>query len=300
MFSRIIVGHDHHAGGQDALALGHLLAEATGAELIVAGVIPMGPALIDTEVLFRMQSRSFTDAISERAGTVGAEPRVYHSQSVARGLNDLADEAGADLIVVGSSRRGKVGQVLAGHIALQLLHGSRCAVAVAPDGYADDPPASLDSIVVGVDGAREAQAAAAAAVDVAGATGASVRLVAVQQAPAVMYGPGAVAGSHDKLEAAIRGYLQHDLDSAAAAFPADAKPETELLDGDPGELLRDAASEASLLMLGSRGFGPLGRVVLGSTDARLLKAAPCPVLVWPRRAGQPERASERAPEPVAG
>jgi nucleotide-binding universal stress UspA family protein len=42
MYRKIIVGHDLRDGGDDALALGRQLAEAGGAELVVAGVVPFG------------------------------------------------------------------------------------------------------------------------------------------------------------------------------------------------------------------------------------------------------------------
>ena len=40
MYGRIIVGFDGSEGGDDAVALGRLLADRTGAELTLAGVIP--------------------------------------------------------------------------------------------------------------------------------------------------------------------------------------------------------------------------------------------------------------------
>ena len=42
MFRRIVVGHDLHEGGSDALALGRLIAAATNAKLVIAGVFPIG------------------------------------------------------------------------------------------------------------------------------------------------------------------------------------------------------------------------------------------------------------------
>ena len=42
MYRKIIVGHDLHSGGSDALALGRQLAKASDAELVVAGIFPIG------------------------------------------------------------------------------------------------------------------------------------------------------------------------------------------------------------------------------------------------------------------
>jgi nucleotide-binding universal stress UspA family protein len=39
-----------------------------------------------------------------------------------------------------------------------------------------------------------------------------------------------------------------------------------------------------LLVLGSRGFGPVMRLLIGSVSSRVIREAPCPVLVVPRPA----------------
>ena len=57
-------------------------------------------------------------------------------------------------------------------------------------------------------------------------------------------------------------------------------------------------SEVDLLVCGSRGRGPLGRVVLGSVSAGVLRKARCPVLVVPRGA-RDGFATLRAPAPAA-
>jgi len=54
-----------------------------------------------------------------------------------------------------------------------------------------------------------------------------------------------------------------------------------LLDGDPAEALLDlAASErADLIVTGSRGFGDIKSILLGSLSHELVQKSPCPVLV---------------------
>lgn len=42
MYRKIIIGHDLHSGGDDALALGREIAQAMGAQLVIAGVYPTG------------------------------------------------------------------------------------------------------------------------------------------------------------------------------------------------------------------------------------------------------------------
>jgi nucleotide-binding universal stress UspA family protein len=53
-----------------------------------------------------------------------------------------------------------------------------------------------------------------------------------------------------------------------------------------GPVLRTLLSEAGgvdLVVLGSRGYGPLGNVFLGSVSNEVVHAAPCPVMVVRRR-----------------
>jgi nucleotide-binding universal stress UspA family protein len=51
--------------------------------------------------------------------------------------------------------------------------------------------------------------------------------------------------------------------------------------GDPAEqIVSEAqAGEYDLVVVGSRGRGPVGRLLLGSVSTEVVAAAPCPVLV---------------------
>jgi nucleotide-binding universal stress UspA family protein len=65
----------------------------------------------------------------------------------------------------------------------------------------------------------------------------------------------------------------HSVDNALAAEPV-------RLDGDPAlELTRECAEGVDLLVVGSRGYGPVARVLLGSVSRKVAQEAPCPVLV---------------------
>jgi nucleotide-binding universal stress UspA family protein len=125
---------------------------------------------------------------------VGAEPEAFPAPSPAHGLHGLAEEIGADLVVVGSSRHSSLGQVLAGNVGVALLHGSPCAVAIAPRGYRER--AELTTITVGFDGSEDAALALNDAVELGRATAAGLRIVAVAEPPPIVYGkgPGARAG----------------------------------------------------------------------------------------------------------
>ena len=67
---------------------------------------------------------------------------------------------------------------------------------------------------------------------------------------------------------------------AATAMEASGR----LLDGDAVGELAEASAELDLLVLGSRGYGPVRRVLFGSVSRALARYAACPVVVVPRGA----------------
>lgn len=54
--------------------------------------------------------------------------------------------------------------------------------------------------------------------------------------------------------------------------------------GDAVEVLTLYSASLDLLIVGSRGFGPVGRLVHGSTAQHLAGTARCPLLILPRAA----------------
>lgn len=93
-------------------------------------------------------------------------------------------------------------------------------------------------------------------------------------------GRGVIVGRD--LEEAIETQLRRQLEDVARSIREDVSANTVVLCGDPVRLLADAAADADLLVVGSRGYGPLRRVLLGSTSAGLVRSVRCPVLVYPR------------------
>jgi nucleotide-binding universal stress UspA family protein len=96
---------------------------------------------------------------------------------------------------------------------------------------------------------------------------------------------------------ALRGRIQRTQTlRAAAARVLEGGPDWELTAQPalwPATGLSAVAREedARALVVGSSHLGPIGRVVLGSTAAQLLRTAPCPIAVAPRgwAAGRSER-----------
>jgi nucleotide-binding universal stress UspA family protein len=292
MYCRVLVGYEDRDQGRDALALGRQLADTTGAELVVGGVFPLD------SIRSTWTDRGVGDAedprpLEDAARSVGAETEAIPSSSPARGLRELAEETGADLVVVGSSHRGRLGRVLAGTVGTALLHGAACAVAVAPRGYRHRAGAGLGAVVVGFDGSAAARQALLTGWQLAGRVGVPLELVSVAVPPA----PPAVhiGMASDQLLEAARGRLRESLAEARGTVPAAIDVESALVTGDVAEMLADAArGPGTILIVGSRGYGSVRRVLLCSVSSELVRRAPCPVVVTPRGSDAPHGSGRSA------
>lgn len=73
--------------------------------------------------------------------------------------------------------------------------------------------------------------------------------------------------------------------SSDAAGTSGLSVDTEILDGHPADrLVAQADGDGGLIVVGSRGYGPLGAVLVGSVAAEVLREATSPVIVVPRSA----------------
>ncbi len=286
--SKIIVGVDESDRSKDAAALAALLARGTDAEIVLVCAYPYDdlPGR-GAHTDYRQYLREDAEAALERAKAgIGDTPRMRTlavvEVSPAKGIQAVATQEGASLIVIGSSARAGAGHVFAGTTAERLLHGAPCPVAVAPRGFHSHVPGDIATIAVGYDGSVEAKAALAGARTIARVRGARLRLVEVLDSawlgtPAMMQGPGFIM-TPDSLEARARNYLTE----AAESLAPDVPTEPVVAIGAPEQVLAEESHKADLVVVGSRGYGPLRAVLLGSVSGRLVREAACPVVVVPR------------------
>jgi nucleotide-binding universal stress UspA family protein len=297
MYSKIIVGFDGTDQGKDALALGKQLAGATGAEVILSGVFLLHPMMRGGgDPIAAEEERELAKQVDAAAGEAGVKSQNVGSTSVARGLHELAEKSGADLVVVGSSTDGDHGHTHLGSTATSLLHGSPCAVAVAPTGYRDATPESVSTVVVGYDGSPESKSALESASELARATGATLRLIAAAEPPPIVFGKsGGASGGWWALKEGIEDEARTQLESAQSELPADVSAETKVISDDPiSALTQEASAPGSILVLGSRGYGAVRGVMLGSVSRPIAMHTPAPVIVYPRGAHAEEHGEASA------
>lgn len=282
--SEILVGIDGSPGAQDAVAFAKQLARVTRAGLRLANAFPYDDIRTRaSNETFREVLRTDSDALLAELDGSGAAHEAVADTSPAHALHTLADEHGAALVVVGSTHRGRLGRVMPGSTGERLLHGSPCPVAIVPQGYAaEDRP--LRTIGVGYDGSEESEAALSTATELARRVGATVRVIRVFDAseigtPALMTGPSWVA-IHSDLESTQREQLERRV----AKQPSDVAVEPVFCLGSPNRELATQSETVDLMIMGSRGYGPLHAVLLGGVTHAVVRKAACPVIVLPRGA----------------
>ena len=280
MYREIIVGYDGSDRAADALALGRQLADACRAELIVAGVVQYDPVWGGYDAHFQEADAGFRAGVEAAAGSVGGTATIVPSASPSRGLHELAERTGADLVVIGSAGHGHAGETLLGGTATALLHGAPCAVGLAPRGYAERTSAPA-RVVVGYDGSEESALALDAASELARRLGSKLKLTAVAEPPPLGPGRSGSAG-WEVLEETVEQAMRERLDEAMQRVPEGIDADAVLTRGDPAEALSDAATPGTVLVVGSRVYGPVRRVLLGSVSRRLARTTQTPLIVTPR------------------
>jgi nucleotide-binding universal stress UspA family protein len=145
----IVCGVDGSADSQAALSVAARMAEQLGARLVLANAVEyvhspyatagaFGPAAaraplpetLDEQV---RAGERLLEMMAEQAGLDQAERRVVTGFAAER-LADLADEEGAELIVVGSRGRGAFKAAFLGSVSTSLIGVARCPVLVVPPG----------------------------------------------------------------------------------------------------------------------------------------------------------------------
>ena len=140
------------------------------------------------------------------------------------------------------------------------------------------------------DGSDESRAALRTAADLAETVGGTLRVLAVAETP-LMSGGSAVASGYDprQLRHELREQLEQDVKDAVEDLPAAIRATAEIKSGgDPAQVIAEECEKGvDLLVTGSRGYGPVRITLLGSVSAKLMRSAPCPVIVVPRQAPNP-------------
>ncbi|MGI8557904.1 MAG: universal stress protein [Solirubrobacteraceae bacterium] len=285
MFKNVMVGVDGRSGGRDAIALARRLMHSQGKlALVHVHLETTGIVVHDFDSSARDEAQQLLEDELDATG-VAAELVSISSPSVGAGLHRVAEQNDADLLVVGTSRHGFVGRVLMGDDTRAALEAAPCAVAIPPLGYAQQPEA-IEVIGVGYDASPESRAALALARTLAADSDAKVRALTVVSVLPFSYAGFAPMNLGAEIETL--------LDEARSRLDELDGVEGRVVYGMPVEALAAFGDEVDLLLVGSRSYGPLRHLMLGSTSRHLTRTARCPLLVLPRAAAEPDAAGNDA------
>lgn len=252
IFERVICGVDATEESIDAArqaarltAPGGRLLLVAVAELEVAAQAGFAASMVakELEEEARAALERATEAIS---GLHPAEGRLLTGPVLAT-LHAAILEESASLVVLGTHGHGRGSGILLARASTTVVHDAPCSALVArrPGGDAARFPSS---IVVGLDGSPEGDAAAAAADELAQRFGSRVRAIV------------ATGGKGVDAAAILAG-----------------RPRAEIVPGKPLDALLEASGAADLVAVGNRGLH--GLKALGSVSERLAHQARCSVLV---------------------
>jgi nucleotide-binding universal stress UspA family protein len=211
--------------------------------------------------------------------------QAVRERSAAAGLTAVAADLEATAIVVGSSHHGTFGRLALGSTGTALMHGSPCAVLIAPPGFARDDVRHLLRIGVAFDGSPEAWSALEVAIALAERNHSRLNVYTVVEPPEQTYSGAWSALSGDDLMSAEEREKARVLDLAVGRVPAELPVQARLLIGSAVDELSRATTDLDLLVVGSRGYGPIGRTFLGGVSTHVIHHAQSAVLVLPRGAG---------------
>jgi nucleotide-binding universal stress UspA family protein len=248
VFTKIVCGVDGSLAGVEAVKQAQRLAPA-GTQLTLVSVsesqLAIHAGMYAGQWAQRLNAEAQAALDEARKIVDEAETILLHGRAADTFVRAVNDH-GATLAAVGSHEISRAAGILIGSVATRLLHEAPCSVLLARAGEWPWPR----SIVVGLDGSDGSFAAAVVAHDVATRLGATVRLLVAR------------GGSPADITTEALTKLGHDVTFS------DEKPVPALL---------EAARDADLLVVGSRGV--TGLRALGSVSERVAHRAPCSLLV---------------------
>ena len=285
---RIVVGFDGSAGARHALrwAAEEACLRAAVLEVVVAWRHHSHLGLADPSDDSSLGEHAAGLLEDARLEATRERPGLEVEALAVRGdpAEVLCSEgAAADLVAVGSRGHSTLLGLLLGSVSSACAHHCSTPVAIVPR-RADVADAAAGRIVVGVDGSAGSRRALRWAADEAARRDATVLAVAVWRGVqpgedmALEYASlPSVRGHEREIAERTRRHLEESLSELPSAV---GRVSSVVLEGDPAETLCEQALDSDLLVVGSRGRGPVADL-LGSVSAKCAHRSPRPVVIVP-------------------
>jgi nucleotide-binding universal stress UspA family protein len=289
----IIAGFSSSRQGSAPLNLATQISRTTGEKVIATAIVeralPPGVDPIEDEYqgYVSAQAAASLERVVEATGGQDVAVVIHQSTSIPMGLMELVDQHNADLVVVGSSSSGLLGRAALGSVTERLVHSAAVPVAIAPRGYPSSP-VPIKRLTAAYGGAADAVGLVQSSAELARRWSVQLRIASFTVRPPAAFG-GSIESSAENL--VIQQWTRKTTDAAVKqlneARASLAIPDVDVVIGagtDWGTAVDNIAwASGDMLLLGSGAAGPMAQVFLGTAAAKILRHAPVPVMILPRR-----------------
>lgn len=278
-YRKILVPFDGSSSALHALEVAIQLAQADKAWLKALSVVP--PYEGDLELIGVSNIKETLEGPSKKHLADAKMVADKHGQPILLNIEQgepyerivqVAEEELCDVIVMGRRGLGRIERELVGSVTARVIGYTHKDVLVVPAGAR----VGWSKILLATDGSAYSKEAEERAVDLAAQHGAELFIVGVVDTNDEFFASAPQLA--DELVSNTSNYLKNIL---AVAQAAGIKASTIIKEGEPNEMIADAANEvqADIILMGSHGRKGITRLLMGSVTERVIGRADCPVLV---------------------
>ena len=250
---------------------------------VYPGPAPIGAGRVDAEWVAdrRREAERLLEQARTTSPATSVEFRAIGSGSVSHGLHDAAEELGASLIVFGSETEPRLVSTSTGE---RVIAGAPCPVAMPPRGWSERPSQDLGRILVAFVPTPDGREALRIAATFARRIGARLHVVTVVAGPAEVMSYRIGEDVDRMYVSTAKETFEHSIEQAISELALEVKASGEVVVEDhPVETLASMANSSfDALFIGSRGYGPIRRVLLGGVASRLVRRLDIPAVIVPR------------------
>lgn len=274
MAEKYIIGVDGSEQSRVALDWGLARAAQSGASVELLHVAD--DSFLSESVAFLSEAQQASEqmlaAEREYALSTGFAGTITGTAVVGHPIAEVEEASKrADLVVLGAHAGSKLSGSFFGTRAVKIAAVAHCPVAVVPFETAGDP---APGVVVGVDGSEASQQAVNFAAEQASMRGVPLIAVYAWMPPLT---PGLEYLWSEELVEAQRSAAEEAIAIGTAGLATrypDLEIERRIVQAPPVAALLQAAENADMIVVGSRGRGGISRLLLGSVSHGVLQALP--------------------------